>query len=313
MHSPRSILVVMDPPRQPQTALARAARLAAETGARLHLAAFVHHPMYELPEVFETHQRRSVRRSLEQTRGAWLLDQVRDAGLLAAAVDTEVIWSEAIHEWIVEACAAERFDLVLKTAHRSRTLLHMPTDWHLLRDCPAPVWLATGRPGAARAAERGDAAAGPDGTAVPAPTVLATLDPTRTDAVHTTLNHRVLEVAAARAAARNAELHVAWCMRLPDLLGDLDPVQPDQYGAKILRTMLPRLRSLVEPWQIPDNRIHLPFGAPGAALAGLARQISAELIVVGNSTRRGPAALMRHSAAERVLEKARCDVLAVRA
>ena len=305
METPRSILVVMDQPRKSQTALARATQLAAETGARLHLAAFVHHPMYDHPDVFETHQRRSVRHSLEQTRNAWLLDRVRDAGLLAADVDTEVVWSDAIHEWIVEACDAGRFDLVLKTAHRSRTLLHMPTDWHLLRDCPVPVWLVT-----ARRPPRGGAAAHAD--AASPSTVLATLDPTRTDSIHSTLNHRVLEAAAARAAARDAELHVAWCMRVPDLLGDLDPVQPDQYGAKIMRTMLPRLRSLVEPWQIPDNRIHLPFGAPGTVLTGLAKQIAAELIVVGSGARRGAAALMRNNTAERVLDKAGCDVLAVR-
>lgn len=304
---PSSMLVIMDLPRQPQTALRRAAALATETGARLHLAAFVHHPMYDLPDVFETHQRRSVRRSLEQTRRDWLLDRVRDAGLLAADLDTEVVWSDSIHEWIVEACTAKRFDLVLKTAHRSNRFLHTPTDWHLLRDCPAPVWLATAR---RSATGRTSDASADDATT--RPTVLATLDPTRTDKTHTKLNHRVMEMAAARAEARDADLHVAWCMRTLDLLSDLDPVQPDQYGAKIMDTMLPRLHSLAEPWQIPRNRIHLPFGTPGSALAQLARQIDAELIVIGNSARHGASAFMRHSTSERVLEKARCDVLAVR-
>ncbi|MCH2099189.1 MAG: universal stress protein, partial [Pseudomonadales bacterium] len=92
MDKVKDLLVVMDRPKQRQLALQRGIALAKQLGARLHLAAFVHHDMYDQKDVFETSQRRAVRDALEAERSEWLADRVRAAKVDAADVTTEVVW-----------------------------------------------------------------------------------------------------------------------------------------------------------------------------------------------------------------------------
>ncbi|HSG91499.1 MAG TPA: universal stress protein [Pseudomonadales bacterium] len=290
----RNILVVMDMPRQTQTALARAEKLAKHFGAHLHLVSFVHHDMYDQKDVFDTHQRNEIRKTLEHERGEWLQKRLRDAKMLAMDVDTEVVWERHIHEWIVDACKAERFDLVLKTANRSRTLMHMPTDWHLLRECPAPIWLASQTRGA------------------PKPIVLATVDPTRRDRAHKALDKKVLDAATSYAKTHDAEVHIGWCVETPEVLADLDIIDARKYEKKMLATMKPRLQELAAAFDIPAKRIHTPGGHTEKSMAGLAAQLKAELIVLGTAARTGVSGMVVGNTAEKVLSGVRCDMLTVR-
>ena len=294
MKKVKNLLVVMDRPKQRQLALQRGITLADQLGAHLHLAAFVHHDMYDQKDVFESSQRRAVRDALEAERSQWLEDRVRSAKLDSAQVTTEVVWEKHLHEWVASACEAKRFDLVLKSAHNSKTLVHTPTDWHLLRDCPAPVLVATSSKWPAKAR------------------VLAAVDPTRKDRAHKRLNQRVIESALAFAATHDAEIHLGWSVQAPEILADLDILDPDKYRAQLVETMRPRLDELADKFAIPAERIHTPNGKPGAALCGLAAQLKAELIVIGTTARSGVSAMLVGNTAEKVLEAARCDILTIK-
>ena len=294
MKKVKNLLVVMDRPKQRQLALQRGITLAEQLGAHLHLAAFVHHDMYDQKDVFETSQRRAVREALETERSKWLEDRVRDAKLNAANVTAEVVWEKHLHEWVTEACEAKRFDLVLKSAHNSKTLVHTPTDWHLLRDCPAPVLVATSSKWPAKAR------------------VLAAVDPTRKDKAHKRLNQRVIEGALAFAATHDAEVHLGWSVQAPEILADLDILDPDKYRDQLVDTMRPRLEEMADKFDIPHDRIHTPNGKPGVALSGLAAKLKAELIVMGTTARSGVSAMLVGNTAEKVLEAARCDILTIK-
>ena len=261
----KNVLVVMDMPKQRQLAMNRGMILADQLGARLHLAAFVHHDMYDQNDVFEVHQRKAVREALEHERERWLLDKVRDAGIAAKNVTTTVVWEKHLHSWISDACEAGDYDIVLKSAHDSKTLVHTPTDWHLLRDCPAPVLIATRSKWPAKAR------------------VLAAVDPTRKDKAHKRLNNRVVEAAIAFANTHDAEVHLGWTVQAPEILADLDVINPDKYRKQLTATMLPRLKELADYHGIPHDRIHTPKGKPGVALTGLAAKLKAELIVLGTT------------------------------
>ena len=294
MKKVKNLLVVMDRPKQRQLALQRGITLADQLGAHLHLAAFVHHDMYDQKDVFESSQRRAVRDALEAERSQWLEDRVRSAKLDTTQVTTEVVWEKHLHEWVASACEAKRFDLVLKSAHNSKTLVHTPTDWHLLRDCPAPVLVTTSSKWPAKAR------------------VLAAVDPTRKDRAHKRLNQRVIESALAFAATHDAEVHLGWSVQAPEILADLDILDPDKYRAQLVETMRPRLDELADKFAIPAERIHTPNGKPGVALCGLAAQLKAELIVIGTTARSGVSAMLVGNTAEKVLEAARCDFLAIK-
>ena len=128
----KSAMVVMAKPKHKQSALTRAKELQKSSGARLRLVAFCWNPMCEQSDVFDVHQRRAIKAEIMRERESWLIDQVRDAGLAAADVSIEVQWTDNIAGWVSEKAAANEFDLVLKSVHRSRTLVHTPLDWQLL-------------------------------------------------------------------------------------------------------------------------------------------------------------------------------------
>ena len=54
------------------------------------------------------------------------------------------------------------------------------------------------------------------------------------------------------------------------------------------------------------------MGAPGARLLELARELAADLIIVGTHGRSGPRRVLLGSVAEEVLRDAPCNVLVVR-
>lgn len=52
-------------------------------------------------------------------------------------------------EAIIQEVISAKHDLVLKMAHqhdRLEAVIFTPTDWHLLRKCPSPVWMVKDQP-----------------------------------------------------------------------------------------------------------------------------------------------------------------------
>lgn len=292
----RRILVVMDLPKQRQTALAHGVDVARRYGAEIHLVSFAYHEMVEQKDVFDAAQRKEVRTSLVAERQAWLADRSRDAarGHDDLVISSEVVWEKDIHDWIIDACAKGEFGLVVKTAHRSRTLVHMPTDWHLLRACKAPVLLAT------------------QGKGTPKPRILATVDPTRKDKAHTTLNRKVVQAAVDYAATHDAEVHLGWCVATPEALADLDMIDPKKYVAQMVEKMQPRLDELAKEFDIPAERVHTTRGKTRLSITGMAMELKAELLVLGTTARTGVRGLVVGNTAEKVLAEARCDLLAIK-
>jgi universal stress protein E len=121
------------------------------------------------------------RRRVVQAR----IDKHRESG---QKVGLTVAWEKDIHKWINKACAGDTYLAVIKTGHRSDSLVHTSTDWQLLRECPAPVLIV-----AAKKWHR-------------TRPVLVTLDLGTTVAVKRKLNHRVLQSAQQLANALGVDL-----------------------------------------------------------------------------------------------------------
>lgn len=60
-----------------------------------------------------------------------------------------MVWHNRPFEAIIREVIAGSHDLVLKMAHqhdRLEAVIFTPTDWHLLRKCPSPVWMVKDQP-----------------------------------------------------------------------------------------------------------------------------------------------------------------------
>lgn len=288
METPQNILVVVAKPKHDQVALQDL------TGAVLHLAAFVHHPMYDRKDVFDTRQRRAIRREMLRERTEWLRAQVRDVGGTFKNITLDVVWTRDITAWVSAAIKETKFDLVLKSIHQAGTLLHTPLDWQLLRTCSAPLLLCTQSPWGKR------------------PCVLAALDLRVPGGTHDILNRRVLDAAHLFAALYQAELHCVYTIELSEVLSDLDLVNAREAQRRARAEAEGLLSDLLAPYGVPASRVHMPMGKVGQAVNKVASKLKAELMVMGTTARKGVRGLIIGNSAEKVLTRARCDVLALK-
>lgn len=82
--------------------------------------------------------------------------------------------------------------------------------------------------------------------------------------------------------------------------------------AGIAREIGDSVRERVARFGIPPERVAVLYGRPATEIQGQAREIGADLIVVGSHARHGLARVMLGSTANGVLHDAPCDVLTVR-
>lgn len=79
-----------------------------------------------------------------------------------------------------------------------------------------------------------------------------------------------------------------------------------------LRLALESMRQLLPEREFGNLQIEVRFGDPGSVVADRAKELGAELIVIGSHGRSGIARLMLGSVAERVTRLAPCPVLVVK-
>jgi len=293
MKALKNILVIVDKPKHEQGALRRALRLQAQTGADLHLKAFIYHAHVASGNAFTSKQRTSIRRGLMEQQHDWLMTQgtpATDTG----DITREVVWSSDIAGWVEKFVTKTPQDLVIKAVNHTESLIHMPLDWELLRTCPAPLLLCAGLPQKTK------------------PRILAAIDMNRNKGKQKRLNKKVLNAAAQFAKINAAELHCVYTVEISQVLKDLGIINPKAHAREVRKQILPELEALLEPYGVSANRIHMPVGKVGKTVSKIASKINAQLLVLGTSGRSGVGALVLGNSAEKVLQKSHCEILAVK-
>lgn len=145
----QNILVAIDAQQDDQPALRRAVYLNQRIGGRIKAFLPIYDFSYEMTTLLSPDERASMRQGVISQRTEWIREQARaylDAGV---DIDIKVIWHNRPFEAIIQEVLAHQHDLVLKMAHqhdRLESVIFTPTDWHLLRKCPCPVWMVKDQP-----------------------------------------------------------------------------------------------------------------------------------------------------------------------
>ena len=71
------------------------------------------------------------------------------------------------------------------------------------------------------------------------------------------------------------------------------------------------MEALLESYDVPRSRIFLPAGKVGQVVAETVHKIEADLVVVGTGAQRNQDEVLVGHAAEKILARASCDVLAI--
>jgi universal stress protein E len=284
-----NITTILDKPKHDQVAWRRALALQERSGARVEAVSFLWNAMCEHSSALSAADRKKLRHGLIEERKAWLADLVGDQ----PRVKQRAIYSHDIAGWVADEAQKKAPDLVIKTVHKSGSLVHTPTDWSLLSTCPVPVLLTT------------------KGRAKPSGNIVASIDLRHNDTKHRHLNCRVLEAAHRMAALQGAKVHVVFAVEISQVLRDLDIVKESTSKQKVVEKVTPELERLLKPYAIPKNRVHMPVGKAGRVVAQVARKQKADQLVIGTYAHRAKDTLGLGNTAQRIVAKAPCDVLAV--
>ena len=120
--------------------------------------------------------------------------------------------------------------------------LYTSTDWHLLRECPAPVLIV---------ADKKWSRTRP---------ILATVDLATRSREKRKLNDAVLAAAKWLAEVLNAELKVISVIHVSPLLTELDLVDVDEHTRKLKKALKPEIARLAEKHGLPASLFHTKRG-----------------------------------------------------
>src|SRR5690606_13458021 len=105
----------------------------------------------------------------------------------------EVVWEKHIHKWVTKYAQKNQPELIIKTGHRSETMLYTPTDWLILRECKSPV-LITAQSRIKKSS-----------------VIMAAIDMETEIAEKKKLNTKILNHAAQLAKSFAVDLHLVYC------------------------------------------------------------------------------------------------------
>lgn len=297
----QNILLITDPDREDSPAQVRAVRLAQATGALLHIAVFEHLPALDLIGRFSPELAALVREAQLQQRAALMADMRSRIEASGVDVEGEVIWGGPVDEKLLDHCLRLAPDIVIKDvaiAPRLSRLLLTPLDWKLLRTCPYPLMLVNA--GAAPLPRR----------------LIAAVDPA--DAAHRAggVNERIVRQALALAIQADAPVELAQVFAgLPAAVlttaAESGVWLPELYG-ELRAQSRKTLADFAQAQGVPWDRCHLLDGDAAEALTAFAADAGADMIVLGTLTHGFFHHLLIGSTAERILQYAGCDILAVK-
>jgi universal stress protein E len=295
------LVAVADPTARSSLAVARAAEIAARTGARVTLFHSLYSPyvageQFYSPKDLERDIEASVnarKRQLER-----IARPLREAGLVA---NVRVRWDYPIHESIVREVLREKIDLVVLESHRhgaAARLVLSNTDWQLIRLCPCPLLLVK------------------SGRRYQRPRVLAAIDPLHAHAKPAALDAALLAAADGFATTFGGRLHAAHFYVLASPLTSgfmMEPMPlPANLAAQHERDVRRAFDALAGKYALGPRRTHLRSGVPVDELPALAAEIDASVVVMGAVSRSGLRRLFIGHTAERVIDRLKCDVLIVK-
>lgn len=293
------VVVVSDPHRKEQNALAKAAAIAAGCRARLTLLNTFAVPNPPSGAVVNSSQD-VLRAAIDerQQRLEKLAQPLRKKGIKTACV---VEWDFPSHEAIVRQVLKLHPDLVVAESHRHNPLARLflaNTDWELIRACPCPLWFVRSR-------------------SLPKnPNVLVAVDPRHTHAKPTKLDDRLLAAARKLVDQLGGTVHLAHVYQ--PLTSSATLIEPIRLplSSKRVREFDAATKKAVDQLAVqhsikPANR-HLQTGDAVHALPAIAAKLKTNVLVMGAVSRSRIERPFIGNTAEKVIDHVDCDVLVVK-
>ncbi len=286
------VLIIADLAEKKQCAISRGLEVARLAGWTAEVLAFTYAPLKRLK--MPASRQADIKRRLLEERREQVQQTIDGHAGEGQKITLKTVWEKDLAGAVNRRCGERDYDLVVKTGNRTETFLHTPTDWQLLRECPAPIMLVAGNKWHRTKP------------------VLAAVDLGTSSRTKLELNHRILEMAKNLAGLLQAELKIVSVIEIPTLLADMDLVDPGAYVREAKEKMKPVIRDLASAHGLPESAFRVRRGPVEKVITSDAAKIRAQLVVMGTRARSGVSAKLLGNTAEQVLSHLRTDVLALK-
>ncbi len=288
------LLLIINPLLRHSPALNHAASLAKASGASLHIAALI--PSLKRLSLLEKGDRTLAREQYLQDHRSWLEAQAQNLRGRGIEVTTQVTWAQDIKQDIIDDVTQMQPDLLIKEIDHASVLkraLFTPLDWHLLRQCPVPVYLVGG-----------------SGLGLPRK-IVAAVEVSDVESADDELNDRIIKQACSLAMQCNAELHLLYACDISAVfLADMDGLTLADLTKELRRDLEKSFLRLAGQFGVPSDRRHFIDGHPVKVLSEFADEHNVDVIVMGRVQSHGLDKLLG-STTEHILYQVPCCVLAV--
>jgi universal stress protein E len=296
----RILVAVKDLDAKQYPAVDKAAQLALASNASIELFHAITEPVYADFELTDESLQdlKTSREAQCWSRLEKIAARLRKQNLKVRA---SASWDFPTYESVVRAAIAAHADLIVAECHKgirlAPWLLHL-TDWELLRTSPVPVLLVrTPEP-------------------YQRPIVLAAVDPGHAHSKPSGLDGVILKRANGIARLMSGSVHAMHaCFPVPldvpagEILTD---AQADRLYTQAEKRARAAFEHCATRGRVPRARQHFVNRNPVLAIPGTAKEIGADIVVMGAVSRSGLKRIFIGNTAERVLNQLRCDVLVVK-
>lgn len=299
MKFPQHILVVVSGKRRKHIALARALQLSAFYNIKLSLLSCVYDPGTELSPLLSNSHREAIKEKKLQSRLKYLNQIKASLATYDIPITTHVQWHRKVQSAVIDTCQLLSPDLVIKRISCNANSINpftMPIDWQLLRRCPAPLLLVKD-----------------ELWQMPAP-VLAAVDAAAEHHGEFAFNQKIIAYAKllSRLTDGAAQVVTTHISPLVDEAMSIPGFEPEQLKCQMTRHNQQQLTKLAQESNIQAQDLHVIEGLAEDRIPELAKQIKAQLVVMGISGQSGLQEAFMGNTAERVLSHLQCEVLALK-
>lgn len=295
-----NILAVIDPAIAEQKSLDRAIELAEKSGASVTAFLCIYDFSYEMTTMLSADAREQVRHALLDDKAGWLKNII-DQYEVKTTIDlyVRVVWHNRPYEAIIHEAMENCHDLIVKGTQDHDTLqsvIFTPTDWHLLRKAPVSVLLVKEHDWPQ------------DGQ------ILAAINVGSEDESHISLNQRITQSAKNMADLLHANVHLvnSYPGTPANVLMEVPDFDPTTYNESVKQHHRTCMHNHAREFGIGEGACHIHEGLPEDIIPEVAKDLDAELVIIGTIGRQGISAALIGNTAEHVIDMLNCDVLALK-
>lgn len=291
----RNLLVIADKTGGSDSALKRALALQNNTGATITLVGFCYANLEQLEDLSSKKlSRKAFEKKLLDRRKVELLQLANDHNIPAKKFSAKPMWGKHIAPAISAYCKEHRVDMVIKSGNHTGSILYTSTDWQLIRECRAPVMITSAKQWKKK------------------PNIVAAVDLSSRTIAKTQLNHIIVQQAKKLADALGERVHVVFALKIPQVLADMDLIDPKKYAKEKRQQLEPIIEKFCAQHNIDDDHFHIKRGDPAKIIPSIANSLKADIVVTGTVGRKGLSGKLIGNTAEAMIGRLRTDVMAVK-